>query len=671
MPAKRPLDRSPYYANHFEHLDRVLNRPQLTGIGISGCIGAGVFITSGSLITTAGSLGGPLSYVLAGIISACVLYTLTEMLASRPLTGALVDLPHHFLDPAAGFAVAASYALANIFSMATLTAHSAELTALLKDNPTRHPTGVEVGINIAFIILTTFTHCLGVRLYGKIERVIMVFKLCLFVLVCILMLIINAGGAGTRQGSYRGNYTTHAFPHGFKPAGFNTTNDNLIQVRGVPDTEFGLPGPGGRLFGFLTAVKFAIFSCFGGEMVTMTAGESREPWRDVPVVMSFVYLVPLSLYPFVLMSAAANVNYADRSLPTIWEAGSDSMTISPFIVAIQSSSLRSLSRMLHLFFIISAYTAANTALYVSSRSVFMLAQNYLPRKAASIFGRTNNGHTPLAAILLCSAFGFIALTGLSHHAYAQPRQTMASFYTGSIASVYICECVTFLKYKSGLKRLEKRKIFSRNDPLYVSRMFRSRWQPFPAYIGIVGCSFIIIWPGIPPLWILSSKGGLTSVKNLKSTVALACDVLGAWIGPFLFGLFYLTYKYVTPRSFSVDIRDLTPNDYVLGDIAVIEGEDPLHASPNPNHGHRPSEATTAHQDVIEMEEQRWRTESPKNDEYGIAGGGMEPSLDILEEMEAQRARVEEKKRVQEILERRPKRMERRLGRELWSCLVVD
>lgn len=47
--------------------------------------------------------------------------------------------------------------------MATLTAYSAEVTALLKDNPERHPVGVEVGINIAFIALTTLTHCMGVK----------------------------------------------------------------------------------------------------------------------------------------------------------------------------------------------------------------------------------------------------------------------------------------------------------------------------------------------------------------------------------------------------------------------------------------------------------------------------------------------------------------------------
>ena len=123
---QRPLDRSPYYVNHFEHLDRVLGRPQLAGkhlsternaiskltvkgIGISACVGGGIFITSGALISTTGSLGAAASYAIAGGIVACVLYTITEMVTARPLTGALIDLPHTFLDPACGFTVAALY----------------------------------------------------------------------------------------------------------------------------------------------------------------------------------------------------------------------------------------------------------------------------------------------------------------------------------------------------------------------------------------------------------------------------------------------------------------------------------------------------------------------------------------------------------------------------------
>ena len=86
--------------------------PDSIGIGISGCIGGGIFITSGTLISTTGSLGAAVSYAIAGGIVACVLYTITEMVTCRPLTGALIDLPHTFLDPACGFTVAALYGYA-------------------------------------------------------------------------------------------------------------------------------------------------------------------------------------------------------------------------------------------------------------------------------------------------------------------------------------------------------------------------------------------------------------------------------------------------------------------------------------------------------------------------------------------------------------------------------
>lgn len=52
--------------------------------------------------------------------------------------------------------------------MATLTAQSAELTALLKYDlskvePKPHDSGTEAGINVLFIGLTTISHCLGIR----------------------------------------------------------------------------------------------------------------------------------------------------------------------------------------------------------------------------------------------------------------------------------------------------------------------------------------------------------------------------------------------------------------------------------------------------------------------------------------------------------------------------
>jgi amino acid transporter len=56
-----------------------------------------------------------------------------------------------------------------------------------------------------------------------------------------------------------------------------------------------------------------MFSCMGGDYMAVTAGEAKNPYKDVPAAMSFVYLVPLTSYPFAMIAAGANVNYADQT----------------------------------------------------------------------------------------------------------------------------------------------------------------------------------------------------------------------------------------------------------------------------------------------------------------------------------------------------------------------
>ena len=50
-----------------------------------------------------------ISFVVAGLIVIAVMRTLAEMVSVRPLSGALIDFPHTFVDPALGFAVGIMY----------------------------------------------------------------------------------------------------------------------------------------------------------------------------------------------------------------------------------------------------------------------------------------------------------------------------------------------------------------------------------------------------------------------------------------------------------------------------------------------------------------------------------------------------------------------------------
>ena len=419
-----------------------------------------------------------------------------------------------------------------------------------------------------------------------------------------------------------------------------------------------------------TSITLAMFACLGTDLVAMTAGEAKHPWKDIPITMSFVYIVPLTMYPFAMFAAGANINYANPNLAKTWAKGNIS-TRSPFILAAEESSLQALPKVLNALFIMSAYTTANNDLYGASRSVFMLSQQYLPRRVANVFGRTNSGHTPLAAILLCSALGFLSLIGLADKSGSQPRITLSELYTGTATCINLFLCITFLRFKAGLDRLARRRIFSREHPLYRSRLFKSRWQPLPAYIGVIGSALVIIWSGIPPLVILVTKGSLksrtsTSGDQLKPTISLLFDVIGAYIGPLIFASLYLSYKYIYPRTSVVDLRNLTVEDYVLEDLSSIELEGPTSTPPIPRHRFGSHEMDAQNDNLVSPMDM---FQDPFKEEQMHLSVNVDP--EVQEEIETEAARSNERARIRQILERRPERMRRGLFREVWSFVITD
>jgi amino acid transporter len=80
-----------------------------TGIAFSGTVGIGLFVTSGELIGLSGSAGCVIAYAVAGLIVTAVMRSLSELVSVRPISGALMDYPAVFVDPALGFACGLTY----------------------------------------------------------------------------------------------------------------------------------------------------------------------------------------------------------------------------------------------------------------------------------------------------------------------------------------------------------------------------------------------------------------------------------------------------------------------------------------------------------------------------------------------------------------------------------
>jgi amino acid permease len=126
-------------------------------ISISGTIGMGLFILTGRIIAVAGSAGALLSYIVTGMIAACVMDSISEMVALIPEAGALQEYPRRFVDPALGWAVAGVYWFSYAMGVPNLATSTAILAMEFKPD-------IKVGwIITGILIVVILINILGIK----------------------------------------------------------------------------------------------------------------------------------------------------------------------------------------------------------------------------------------------------------------------------------------------------------------------------------------------------------------------------------------------------------------------------------------------------------------------------------------------------------------------------
>ena len=101
-----------------------------------------------------------------------------------------------------------------------------------------------------------------------------------------------------------------------------------------------------------------MFSCMGGDIVIVTAGEAKSPRRDLPAATRFIYMVPIGFYVIGTFLAGFNVDYQDPPLLHTWAAYNVPGYHSPIIIAVQKTTMRALPGFLNGCFLFTAYTTA-------------------------------------------------------------------------------------------------------------------------------------------------------------------------------------------------------------------------------------------------------------------------------------------------------------------------
>ncbi|EJD50495.1 hypothetical protein AURDEDRAFT_112148, partial [Auricularia subglabra TFB-10046 SS5] len=364
----------------------------ISAISICSVVGTGVYISSLSTsLRDAGPAGVFIAYVLTATIVYCTAVSNGEMMAHLPNVGGPVGLADVFVDPALGFAMGwnAWYHWSIIVPTQLAAAGRLAKTYVSSQTPVANSTFYA---SIAlFLVLAVGLNFIGARRFGQVHVAFALLKMFTLVVLIFVALIID--WTPVRR--------CNAFPGSTGCPAPDTPNVCARQFALPPPANvviggaywrcpgpfvqpFGTKGIRGSIAGVFTVLVQACFSFFGTEIAGVPGREIQNPTTNIPRAIRRVWFRIALLYILAVLAAGLVVPSNDDGL------GSDSTPPqSPWIIALHIASATTVPRyLLFSLFMISAFSAASSDVYVSSRYLFYLARR---GHAPWIFGSVYKG----------------------------------------------------------------------------------------------------------------------------------------------------------------------------------------------------------------------------------------------------------------------------------------
>lgn len=351
--------------NQKSSLQRKLKSRHLTMMAIGGAIGTGLFVSSGSTISTAGPGGALAAYILVGIMVYFVMNSLGELSAFLPVPGAFDIYASKYIDPALGFALGWNYWYTTAITVpADLVASTLIMKYWFPDSPS-------ILWSALFLGLLLILNVLSVKAYGESEywfAGIKVISIIVFLVIGVAMIFGIMGG--------------HA-------AGFGNF------------TQGDAPFHGG-LISIFSVVLIAGFSFQGTEVIATAAGETENPSKNVPKAIRSIFWRILIFYVLTIFVIGLIIPYTD---PNLLKSGVENVSISPFTLVLQKAGLAFAASVMNAVLLTSVLSAANSAMYASSRMLWALAKE---GKAPRIFASLNRKGIPMLALCATAIIGLVS-----------------------------------------------------------------------------------------------------------------------------------------------------------------------------------------------------------------------------------------------------------------------
>jgi len=266
-------------------------------------------------------------------------------------------------------------------------------------------------------------------------------------------------------------------------------------------------------------------------------GEAENPRENVPKAIRRTFW---RIAIFYVGSVFVIGLIVPRTSPQLFIAlkSSTGAAASPFIVAANILGIKALGHIINGCILVFVMSAANSDLYIGSRTLFALAAE---GKAPAIFRRVNSQGVPWPALILCTLFCSLTFLNVTKSA-SQVFGYFTNLVTLFGAITWMCILVSHLRFMSALKAQG----ISRDDLPY-----KAPFQPYGNYFALISTAIIAFFKGFDTFIPWNKTNFVTS-----------------YIGFPVFFVLWLGYKIV----FKTKVIPLAEVDLISGKRAIDDAQ---------------------------------------------------------------------------------------------------
>lgn len=438
-------------------LKKGLDARHVTMIAIGGALGTGLLIGTGSSLKNAGPGSTLVAYSAIGFVVYMVMCALGEVATFIPLADGFTGYCNRYVDPALGFACGYVYLCKYlILPPNQLVAGSLTIQYWLSKDQ------VNPGVWIAvLLVIITIINVFGVRFFGEIEFWLSSLKVITCLGLILLLLIIALGGGPTKE--------RLGFRFWHNPGAFLEYKDSTKNLH--------IDGSKGRFVAFVSVLVNAVFAYLGTELCGITFSECARPRRAIPKAIRLTFYRIVVFYVLSIWFLGMCVPAND---PKLLNASGSSASASPFVIAIKNARIDGLDHVINACILLFVLSAANSDMYICSRTIYGLAvAGYAPK----FFSKTNKLGVPYYGVILSFLFcllGFMTTSSASSEVF----QYFVNVVSLSGLIAWACILVIHIQF---MRACKAQGISRKND-----LAFRSPLQPYGTYLALFICCIVIL-----------------------------------------------------------------------------------------------------------------------------------------------------------------------------------